>query len=383
MNSTLPPEFEVEARGFRQELRGSIATHPSDSRSAPSRVGVTHKPPSPKHTVNVLLAAILLGAVFLDYWQYSRNYHAQPTIYLDVIAGNADAPAQYRIGVVDPAHFLAVHTHLPLRDWLTAIDFVSAFAACFLLLFMLRRSRAYAAAGLTGQWLAELAFVVLLQFNLAWLIWYQRPETLPTAALLALGLLFLSVPIGGDPVRPILGVAGILGVTAAQSFVRPDVVFAFNLGVLMLCVFRARPSFVLPRRLQIGVSVVGVCIALTIQWILMRQVFPHATYGETQVFQFVSNLKSVSGYLPFLTIMLPVGWAIWRVATGKGRVPGPQFAMLIGACIFACMWGVVGITQEVRIFLPYGLVLIPTLVTLLLGMVPGLTQDAYDERMEF
>jgi hypothetical protein len=56
--------------------------------------------------------------------------------------------------------------------------------------------------------------------------------------------------------------------------------------------------------------------------------------------------------------------------------------MLIAACIFTCMWAVVGITQEVRIFLPYGLVLIPLVVTLLLQMVHVAPHDGPDALME-
>jgi hypothetical protein len=73
---------------------------------------------------------------------------------------------------------------------------------------------------------------------------------------------------------------------------------------------------------------------------------------------------------------MPVGWAIWRVVARKSSISGPEAAMLVAACIFTCMWAVIGITQEVRIFLPYGLVLIPLMVTLLMQMIGAASYES-------
>ncbi len=371
MNNTIPPETEAQ-----RELRSLEQPVPSEQEGQTRRRDTLHQPlepwgilPSPRRTINVLVIVMLLGVGFLDYWQYSRTYHSEPSVYLDVIAGTGSAPAQYRIGVLDTAHFLAMHTHLPLRDWLTTIDFGSSLVAIFALLLVVRRSRTYASAGQLGRWLSEFVLLGMVQYFLAWLTWYQRPETLPTSALLALGLLFLAVPIGSAHLQPFVSAAGVLGVTLAQSFVRADVVFAFNLGVLLVCLLSSSHSFVLQKRAQAVVCVAGALLAVSTQLLLMRVIFPHATYGSTPVFQLLDNLKAVSGYPPFLIVMMPVGWAIWRVVARKSSISGPEAAMLVAACIFTCMWAIIGITQEVRIFLPYGLVLIPLMVTLLMQMI--------------
>ncbi len=345
-------------------VRNGNAASPFQTESLP-----TLRVPGPKRTINLLLLLVLLSAVFLDYWQYSRSYHQNANVYLDLVAGTALAPAQYRVGVVDTAYSLASHTHLPLRDWLTLLDLVSAATAGFVLLTILRRSRAYLSAVVPVQWLGEVSFVALFQFYLGWLLWYQRPETLPTAALLTLALLFLTLPLGNKLVAPVISALGLLGVTLAQSFVRADVAFAFHLGVLVVCLLRPRASFVLRRMPQAAVSCAGLFAAVAIQLFLMRVEFPHATYGDTPVVQLVKNVRDATGYLPFLCVMLPVAWALWRVAVKKTRIASAEAALLTAACLFTAMWFVVGIAQEVRIFLPYGIVLIPLLVTLLLRMV--------------
>src|ERR1700733_4496127 len=134
----------------------------------------------PKKVVSVLLGLIVLSAGFLDYWSYSQAFHTEPGIWMDVGGGTANAPNQYRIGVIDTAYFLAQHTHLALRHTLTVLDVIAGFVAVFALFFVFRRSTAYRKAAPAGQWFGAAGFLVLVQFYLAWLVWYQRPETLPT-----------------------------------------------------------------------------------------------------------------------------------------------------------------------------------------------------------
>ncbi len=112
---------------------------------------------------------------------------------MDVVRGAAHAPTQYRIGVIDTAYFLARHMHVAMRHTLAVLDVFSGFVAVFTLFLILRRSEVYREAGQVGEWFGAVSFVVLVQYYLAWLLWYQKPETLPTAAMLALSLLLLTV----------------------------------------------------------------------------------------------------------------------------------------------------------------------------------------------
>ncbi len=332
----------------------------------------------PKKFVSVLLALIVLSAGYLDYWSYSQAFHSQPGIWMDVVTGTANAPNQYRVGVIDTAYFVAQHTHLGLRHTLAALDVIAGFIAVFMLFFVLRRSKVYREAGLAQQWFGAAGFLVLVQFYLAWLLWYQRPETLPTAAILALALSLLAVPLRGGAVT---AVPGFLALAAMQGFVRADVGFALHVGILLICMTPLGRGFALPRSVQAVTSFVAVLIVVGIQYWLMRWAFPHASYGSTPVFQLVLNLLSLSGWIPFVLFMGPFAWTVWMVGRRRGAAEPAGVAMLTGSLIFFGMWVTVGSIKEVRIFLPFALVLAPLTIEVALQQFLSTTKAQSGTRL--
>ena len=315
----------------------------------------------PRKVAGILLSLVVLSAGFLDYWSYSEKSHSEPGIWMDVVVGTANAPNQYRIGVIDTAYFLAQHTHLALRHVLALLDGIAAFVAVFALFFVLRRSKAWREAGLAGEWFGAAGFVVLVQFYLAWLLWYQRPETLPTAAILALAVLLLAVPLRWGAGA---AVAGFLLLAGVQGFVRGDVAFALHLGILLVCLTPLGRGFALSRGLQAGASGGSILIVAGIQYWLMRRAFPQAGYGSTPVFQLLLNLGSPVSWIPFVLFMWPFAWTVWMVGRRRYRVESAWVGVLAGALVFLGMWLVVGRVKEVRIFLPFALALAPLTVEL-------------------
>src|SRR5437879_13900203 len=103
-----------------------------------------------------------------------------------VVSGTGNAPGQYRIGVIDTAYFLARHLHVGMRHTLALLDVISGLIAVFALFLVLQRSAVYRKASVATQWFGAASFIILVQFYLAWLLWYMRPETLPTRASLSL-----------------------------------------------------------------------------------------------------------------------------------------------------------------------------------------------------
>ena len=319
----------------------------------------------PKRVASVLLSLIVLSTGFLDYWSYSQAFYKEPGIWMDVVTGTAKAPGQYRIGVIDTAYFLSQHTHLTLRLMLAAIDVVAGFIAVFALFLVLRRSAVYRRSGEVAQWFGAASFVVLVQFYMAWVLWYQKPETLPTAAMVALALMLLTVrlPLAG-PIGLVVSVAGLLVLAAAQGFVRADVAVALHAAVLLVCLMPGRREFALPRWVQAGTSLVALCLAVGIQFWLMRKVYPLANYGNTPVVQLLDNLRSVRGYVPFVLFMTPVAWTAVMVSRRRYAMDAQGVGMFVAGAIFLAMWVTVGKIQEVRIFLPFALALIPLTVEL-------------------
>jgi hypothetical protein len=335
---------------------------------------------APKRVVSALLSAIVLSSGFLDYWSYSQAFYKTPNIWMDLVSGTGSAPSQYRIGVIDTAYFLARHLHLGMRHTLALLDVVAAFIAVFALFLVLRRSPVYSKASVTAQWFGAAGFVVLVQFYLAWLIWYQRAETLPSAAILALALLLLAVKLP-QQVGWVGAVAGLLLLAVAQGFVRADVGFALHVGILLVCLTPVGNGFALPRGVLLGTSVAAILLTAGIQYDLMKRMFPQATYGDTPVLQLFLNLKSPLGYVPFLLFLTPLGWTAVMLARRRYQVGAAGTAMFTGAVIFLGMWVMVGRIEEVRIFLPFALAPAPLTVELAMQrFLPGV--EASETRAE-
>ncbi len=328
------------------------------------------RPPSAglnvQRLANFFLFAILLATAFLNNWEYRRGFQVKPDAYLDVVRGAAHAPDQYRVGVIDPAVSIARHGGLLLENVLTVVDFVAVAAALCLLLSLLRRSDSYAAAKDAGRVAAEVTFLLLAEYYLVWLLWYHRPETLTAAALLAAGSYLITRPLAAGGMGRWLAGTGLILVTAAQSLVRADVALTFNLGILIVALLQPKATFAMPRRQMAATAAGGACTAAAIQYLLMHRIFPNAGYGDTPVFQLRHNLVNYVGYLPFFVFMAPVLWTAWQALGKRLKVSAPDASLLIGSFIFVGMWAVVGVLQEVRIFMPFALALAPLTVSLLL-----------------
>jgi hypothetical protein len=317
----------------------------------------------PNKVARLLLAAVVCSATFADYWEYSRQYHGNPDIWMDVVRGTADAPQQYRIGVPKLADFLARHLHLGLRHGFTFIDFISAGLAAIMLYVLFERSDTYQRASSAVRWMGAAAFLFLLHFYLSWITWYQRPETLASAFVLAgtLALASSRLPAASAGARGVRAI-GILILAAIQGFIRADVAFAVHIGLVLACILGSDEGLALGRKLQAATSVVAAALAGGIQIYLMHAVYPHATYGKSAVIELKQNLTNPVGIVAFILFMIPCGWLATRVARDRVVPDGASFGLLLGSAVYLLMWFAVGRIEEVRIFLPFAVTLIPLTV---------------------
>jgi hypothetical protein len=221
----------------------------------------------------------------------------------------------------------------------------------------------YRAAGEATRWFGAAAFVFLVEYYLFWLTWYQKVETLASAAVLAATLWLLAIRL---PLPRAAGVAvasaGMLALAAMQGFIRADVAVAAHLGTVLVCFTRRETGFALPRAVQAATSLVAILLAGGIQYYLMHVAYPSASYGSTPVFELALNIRSVLGLVPFALFMLPYGWTVATVLGGRRPLDGPDAALLAASGIYLGLWWVLGRVAEVRIFLPYALVLVPLTV---------------------
>jgi hypothetical protein len=319
----------------------------------------------PRKVAYLFLAIAVLTLGFADYWVYSIAYHRQPDVYQDLLHGTALAPAQYRVGVVLLGNFVARHSHLALRHTLTMIDTASAFIGVFALFFLLRRSNEYHRADSVRRWFAAAAFFGLVEFYFAWVLWYQRPETLPSLALIALTLLLLTMRLP-RPASYLATALLMLLLAVLQGFVRADVAFALHIGIFLVCLTKAGEGLSLPRSVQATTSALAVLIAAGIQYYLMYVKYPHASYGNTPVFRLILTLTHPSEWVTFLLFIAPYAWTVLALQKVRRLKHGPEMAMLSGSLVFLGMWLLLGRVWEVRIFLPFALAVAPLTVQMAL-----------------
>jgi hypothetical protein len=319
---------------------------------------------SPQKVARTLLACVLGSTIFADYWTYSKDFNVNPEIWMDVVRGTADAPQQYRVGVVRTAELLARLGHIGMRHAFTLIDLCCASLAVYLLFALLERSQVYKAASDAVRWFGAIGFVFLLQYYFFWTTWYQKPETMASVLAVAatLGLLTIRLPLAPMAETWVLS-GGMIVLAVVQSLIRADVVVALHLGVLVVCRTTAGNRFALPRKTQQVTSAAAVLIAVAILIYLIRVAYPHATYGKSPVFELVLNFTDTLRLVPFALFMLPWGWTATMVVRRKMSLDAPYLALLIGSAIYLLQWWLMGKVDEVRIFLPFALALAPLTVT--------------------
>lgn len=318
----------------------------------------------PERTLSAALLLVAGSTVFLDYWAYSRSFYAQPGIWSSTLQGTTAAPEQYRIGVLKTADWMTLHTPLAMRHALALIDFVALVLAGFVLRALLLRSRAWRDAGPAARWAGAAALVALMEYALAWLTWYQRPETLTIAALLA-----LTAWLAAWGKNRLLCAVAQVGLAVLLGTVRADAAVAMHLGLLLACLWPAGESLALGRRVQAAASGLSLLAAGGVQAYLMRVVYPQATYGSTPRFQLLLNLRAPLRLLPFALFVAPFAWALWQWGRGRFIPSTLQRGVLIASLLFTALWITMGKADEVRIFLPFALLLAPMTAEMLMDRV--------------
>jgi hypothetical protein len=340
------------------------------------------------------------GYTFLDYWNYSRMWHAGPQEWADLLAGRGLAPAQYRIGVLRVAAFLAQHSHTQLRHMFALIDLACLLLGLVCILALLSRTTLFRLP-ISGdasdsppaqhtrdpdhlqQWTLSLLCLALFTVYLSWTFWYQKPETLPTLAYLALSALLAA----SHPRRALSrwGIAALLLLLAVlQATIRADAAIAFHLGMLIAALlprsFSApepdvtepditepdvtAPAMPLGRVTQAVTSSLAILAAAAVQYGIIHWLYPHAQ-RNTETLQLLSNLRWPLGYLPVALALAPWWVTLWlsirRRRTAAGSLGWGNWTpgLLFGSLAHFAMFLAFGMASEVRIFLPFAMAVLP------------------------
>jgi hypothetical protein len=300
-----------------------------------------------------VIFVLVASYTFLDYSAYRTDYHLHPEIYDRFLRGEGTAPAQYRIGLIFAAKVLHSVLHLGYLHSLALFDFLFAIVAALLLRSVLTGTEVFRAAASGSRWIRLFVMLGLLSFYFSWSLWYQRPETMACAFFVAANLYLLSASRSW-----VLLVGGLVLLSAWQGFVRADVAILFHFGLFVYILLRGSKGFFAPRAVLLGISFVCCVIPAAILWVLMHKVFPHATYGDAKVFQLILNLNPMQ-LIPFLLFLAPTLYTYRRALARFSWLGGPQAALLLSGVLYLCSWVLVGRVEEVRIFVPFAMALIP------------------------
>ena len=336
----------------------------------------------------VFLYVTLLGLMFAQatYTYYAQEYvwlppqtaraayyaeHNRTPLALDhpFFQGKDHAPDQYRVGVAMPLGSLArligtqrVYIFYPI------VDFFCGVGACLLLLNLLMGSGAFRRMRASVQPCALAAFLACLPFAYFWVVPFQRPETMPSALILAACLNLLGRLKTG------WHVAALLFLAVWQTFIRADVVVVFGAAVAVLGVLR---------KLNPGVSRVaglalGTCMvvaALGTSALLKFYIFPHATYApDTPVVTIGNNLQA-RVFSHFLLAVAPLVLLVREAFRKPAWLESSDLIAILAACFYIPLWFTVGILWEVRIFVPFLFLLTPTAAKLIATTIGGGADD--------
>lgn len=302
---------------------------------------------------------IVVGAFcFLDYWAYSVAFYKDPSALNSLLAGTGLAPQQYRVGVLVAAKFVirAAHGHIGYRHCFALFDLLAGIATAWLVREILFRSPSFQRAGEASRWFRTFALLGLLAYYLNWSMWYQRPETIVCGLFVAATFYIVTLVAS-----PAVAVSALFVLAILQGFVRSDVAILVHFGLFVYVLFRGARGFSLSRPVLLCVSALSCITATAILWALMHVIYPHATYGSTPVFQLLLNL-SPGQLVPFFLFFAPTLYVFLHARRTLATQDGPSLSLLLTSAIYFASWALVGRVEEVRIFVPFALALMPQTV---------------------
>ena len=334
----------------------------------PADVGGKPANAGPQRTSRMLLLAFTLGLCDLSYWQYSVVDHYYGIYWKSFVDGTGQAPEQYRVGVKLAAWWMVQHFGWGFRHGFALIDVVSSLTGVFLLYDLLLKRRAVRAASVEVQWFASAAFIALTCFYLIWVGSSFRPETLPNMGLTAV-ILWLWASwnrVAGKKLGQLWVATALVVASALQGWIRADLACVLNAGIFVACLVKQRTSRIQHGGWKLTVSLLCTVIAAGTQLYIMRVKYPHASYGSIPVLMIKHDLRQPLTFPPFLCFMLPIAWTLFRFWRYRNRAAGEDtdLGLVIGSMMYVIFWVVLGKLDEVRIYIPFAMALIPLTVEL-------------------
>jgi hypothetical protein len=311
----------------------------------------------------------LVGICGRGYGLYNQTLKAVPDAWSDIVRGTANAPEQYRVGVVVPAYWLSRHVgwhghmvRLSVVFWL--FDVLGSCLAALLLYQLLLGTKVFRRASVVLQWFGSAAFAALTFYLVDWVIWYQRVATLPTAGIVAV-MVWLWTPQGeaeASALEQTATASAFFLLAAVQSFIRADVALMVCAGVFLASAAGASPRLSLRRGAAMATAAATGLMVAAVQLYLVKFRYPQATYGDVPVVMLPHERLRAPIVATVLIFVSPFLWTLLRAVRRRYAGEGAGGVFLIAGVGYACLWLTFGRMDEVRIFLPMALAVVPVTV---------------------
>lgn len=315
--------------------------------------------------LNSIIWAISLSYGYVDWMLYREKFLVNPDGWRHYFSGGIEAPWQYRIGIWEVVDWMERFFHLRPYDTLALMDVLCVGFALWILLRSLRTSEIYSVAPPVARGAAIAVLFLLAQYYLGWGHWYQTGVTLPSVLYVSLSMALVNGEVTNS--RSLAGLL-LIFLSWVQGFIRADVAVILHAGFFLTVLLRPRRAVPLGRGLQAGISLLAVLVAGCVQLYLMLVRFPHAKYGPGGVVRIVTNLHP-GMWLTLLLGMLPY-WLMLAWMFRRHYHPDQVTTMLLTASfLYLAVWSVVGLLDEVRIFLPFAFALMPATALAVVGLL--------------
>lgn len=304
------------------------------------------------------LSAIVISYTFFNSQRYRLDWLGDPNEWNLLLAGHGTAPAQYRLGVLFVAGFInhASHGHLAVRYCLVLLDFIFLAIAVSASFASFSASRLYSTAEPAARAVMQcMAFAILLYF-MQWTFWYHKPETIANFALLAVAGFLLT---GRSKFPPLLLSAALILLSAYLGTIRADSSAALNAGLFLAAFLPSALRSPLGRTLQAVTGVLGAGVTIAVEFYIKHFLYPTNPFSDP-LFVVLRNLKDPSAIIDPLIALLPFLLFLYFVRSVWKSLEPWESALLVASLVEMAFFLIVAHTDEVRLYLPYTMVLIPT-----------------------
>jgi hypothetical protein len=295
----------------------------------------------------LLICLVMAHAVHNGWYLYLNEVRAHPAQWRVEIN---HAPEGYRIGIPTLVHLVTRVT--PIQD--TALiaagfDFISGFFACYLFFLTSVDFLPEIDATVPRRVLVSVLFLAIIQFPMAWVVPWQRQETLPTSLYLAL-VFYLFVRMKRD----LWWVLAILAVTAIQCFFRTDVPFCLGVAIVLLSFLPGTSIDFWLRRwlffLGCLVALVSAGIQASLQYVFLPNL---PRWPGVPLIMVGTNLHNRHSLFVFFIATLPFLLFAAFLAVRRPALHLVDKLILIVSTLYLPVWFAAGSLSEVRLFVPF------------------------------